>query len=555
MKASLSTYRRKRHASATPEPRGKVSRRKGDLYVIQKHSASTLHYDVRLQLDGVLKSWAVPKGPSLDPKDKRLAIEVEDHPVEYADFEGNIPEGEYGAGTVIVWDRGTWSPDGDPHQGLRRGNLKFDLHGEKLRGSWVLIATQQIQSKSARSKSSRSKQRQWLLIKVKDGDARPRDEFDVTAERPASVASGRSLDETADKAPAKKPRKAGKGKQSKNSAATATASKAPRGSVCLKLVAGAKRAAMPQRVELELAALAAKPPEGDGWLSEIKLDGYRIVCHVAGGAAALYTRTHQDWTARFAAVAAAASKLPVKQAILDGEVAVYLPDGRTSFQALQNEMREDHEGSLTYSIFDLLYLDGHDLRAAALEDRKRLLEEILRTNRSPHLQYLEHVVGQAGRFYKECCKRGLEGSICKRRTRPYLGGRTADWLKAKCLLRQEFVIGGFTDSTNKRLPFGALLVGYHEKAGNLKYAGRVGTGWQSSTMDALARQLGRLARRNSPFDSPVDRSNERIHWVQPRLVAEIAFSQWTRDGRLRQPSFQGLREDKPAENVVREEAT
>ncbi len=310
---------------------------------------------------------------------------------------------------------------------------------------------------------------------------------------------------------------------------------------------------MPERIELELATLARHPPEGDGWISEVKLDGYRIVCHVSAGKATLFTRTHRDWSDRFPAVAASAGQLPVREAILDGEIAVFLADGRTSFQALQNEMRQDHDGSLTYAVFDLLYFDGYDLRPAALEDRKRLLSEILSSRRNSYVQYLEHVEGRGGRFYEECCQRGLEGAICKRRARPYLGGRTLDWLKAKCLLRQEFVIGGYTDSTNKRRPFGALLVGYHEKSGSLTYAGRVGTGWQDHTMATLAEQLRPLLQRMSPFDSPVDAAAEKIHWVRPRLVAEVAFSQWTRDGRLRQPSFQGLREDKPAAKVVREE--
>ncbi len=305
---------------------------------------------------------------------------------------------------------------------------------------------------------------------------------------------------------------------------------------------------MPQHVEVELATLADRPPDGDAWLSEIKLDGYRIVCHVDNGKAALLSRRRQDWTSRFPDVAQDAAELPVSQAILDGEVVVYLPDGRSSFQALQNTMNEEHAGRLTYVVFDLLYLDGYDLREAALEDRKRILAEIVKPSTNRSLEYLEHVIGDAEPFYRECCKHGLEGAISKLRRQPYRGGRGADWLKSKCLLRQEFVIGGYTDSNSKRRPFGALLVGYHDKAGKLVYAGRVGTGWQDRTMVELSKQLRPLTQKVSPFGAGIAHRNGKTHWVRPELVAEIAFTQWTRDGRLRQPSFQGLREDKrPAE--------
>ncbi len=534
---------RRRHAGAA----WKGLSRKGSLFVIHKHHARNLHYDLRLELDGVLKSWAVPKGPSLDPRVKRLAIEVEDHPVQYGGFEGNIPEGEYGAGAVIIWDRGTWEPLEDPHEGLRHGKLRFELHGEKLHGESALVAVP----------AKRAKQPQWLLIKIKDAEARPGDGAAITEELPQSVVSRRTVEEAAASLPAKKQpkaideRAAKVVKAIKSVAAASSKAKSPAASR-FQGIRGAKPAAMPRSVELELATLVKQPPEGDEWFSEVKLDGYRIACHIAKGKASLFSRTHKDWTARFQAVAAEAGRLPVKQAILDGEIAVFLAKGRTSFQALQNTMREEHGGSLTYAVFDLLYLDGYDLRGAALEDRKQLLAEIL-AGKEGSVQYLEHFVGQAGRFYRQCCKRGLEGAICKRRTRPYLAGRGVDWLKAKCLLRQEFVIGGYTDSTNKQRPFGALLVGYFEKPGKLAYAGRVGTGWEERTMAALAEQLRPLTRSKSPFDSPVDRADGKLHWVQPKLVAEIAFSQWTRDGRLRQPSFQGLREDKPAAKVVREE--
>ncbi len=566
---SLVAYHRKRHFSSTPEPAGKSRRRTERLYVMHKHRARNLHYDLRLELDGVLKSWAVPKGPSLDPRDKRLAIQVEDHPIEYGDFEGDIPEGEYGAGTAIIWDRGTWNPLDDPHDGMRQGKLKFELQAEKLHGAWVLVAS---------PPNRQSRQPQWLLIKVKDDAARSRDEVDVTEQFPNSVASRRTIDERATSQLAKKGKKSATPPAKRDVAhgeklherskvkpgvessakprkastrAAPSRSKGQRSGAHLKTVSGAKPAKMPQSVDLQLATFVSQPPSGDEWLSEIKLDGYRIACQIAAGNATLYSRQHQDWTARFAAVASAACELPVSQAILDGEVVVFLPDGRTSFQALQNAMSEDHTASLSYVVFDLLYLDGYDLREATLDDRKRILAELLLPQKNPRIQYLEHVVGQADRFFQECCKRELEGIICKRRARRYVSGRGSDWLKAKCLLRQEFVIGGYTDSTNKRRPFGALLLGYYDKPGRLVYAGRVGTGWNERTMMELSTQLELLNQRESPFVSPVNQQG-KLHWVRPRLVAEVSFSQWTRDGRLRQPSFGGLREDKPAAKVGRE---
>jgi bifunctional non-homologous end joining protein LigD len=501
---SLATYRRKRHFSSTPEPQGKTGRRReGRSYVIHKHRARSLHYDLRLELDAVLKSWAVPKGPSLDPRDKRLAIQVEDHPLDYGSFEGDIPAGEYGAGEVIIWDRGTWEPLDDPHEGLRQGKLEFEIRGEKLHGAWVLVA----------SPPGRSRQPQWFLIKVKDAEARPRDKVDVVEQFPGSVASGRTIDDTAVSASASKSLFAGA--QGRATGAVRRRGRGRQTRARLKTVSGAKAANMPRSVELQLATLVSQPPPGDEWLSEIKLDGYRIACHVADGKARLYSRRQQDWTARFAAIASSASELPVDQAVLDGEVVVFLPDGRTSFQALQNAVSEDRTASLAYVVFDLLYLDGYDLRGAAIEDRKRVLSDLLMSQKNPRVQYLEHVFGQADRFYEECCKRKLEGIICKRRARPYVAGRGLDWLKARCLLRQEFVIGGYTDSTNRRRPFGALLVGYYDQPGRLTYAGRVGTGWNERTMAELSTQLKRHRQDKPPFASPVEGPRKTIHWVRP----------------------------------------
>ena len=550
----LEEYRRKRRFARTPEPAGKVgkrSQRGAGRFVVQKHGATRLHYDFRLESDGVLKSWAVPKGPSLDPGERRLAVEVEDHPLEYGSFEGIIPEGEYGGGTVLLWDRGRWQPEGDATEGWRKGHLKIHLEGEKLKGGWNLVRLKGDEEKP-----------NWLLIKEKDEAARPLAEGDILDERPESVESGRTLDEIAanpdrvwsSSDPRSKPIKKAAGKSAKEPAKNKKS--APKAAHAVEPARKARKtlktATLPEAVAPELATLVAEPPGGEEWLYEIKLDGYRVQAAVAGGQAKLVTRNGKDWTARFPAVARAAAALPVDSALLDGEVVALDEDGRTSFQALQNALRAKNPARVAYFVFDLLQLNGEDSRGLPLVERKGALREMLAASSEDVLRYNDHVEGQGEAFYRQACKLGVEGIVAKRRDAPYRSGRGGDWLKVKCLARQELVIGGFTAPQGSRSGLGALLVGVY-KDRKLRFAGKVGTGFDAATLADLTRRLKPLARATPPFDDPPRGAEARgVTWVEPELVAEVAFTEWTDDGRLRHPSFQGLREDKPAREVEQE---
>jgi bifunctional non-homologous end joining protein LigD len=559
----LTEYRRKRSFRKTPEPSGKVKGATGRSFVVQKHAASHLHYDFRLQFGDVLKSWAVPKGPSLDPRDKRLAIEVEDHPVDYGSFEGVIPEGEYGGGTVLLWDRGEWEPMEDPEAMYRAGKLKFNLHGEKLRGSWALIR---------RSGSVASGKPQWFLIKHRDEYARDRADFDVTAETPLSAATGRDLEEIA--ADRDRVWGSGNGKQRARRGSSAAVRSDGAGVSLAKRVAKkqvpASRAAsrrvtatrsrnghdkIPKDIEPELATLVKQPPAGDHWFHEIKFDGYRIIGHVAGGKVRFQTRNRLDWTPKLPQLAEAVRRLKLRQAIFDGEIIVLDEGGISQFQLLQNAFRES-PGRIIYAVFDLLFFDGQDLRSQPLEERKELLASLKLPVDRGSIRYVEHVVGDGAKFLKAAEMQGLEGIVSKRRDRPYVSGRTTDWLKSKTHQRAEFVIGGYTDPEGARTGFGALLVGYHDGDGKLSYAGRVGTGFTGKTLADVIARLKPLVLKQSPFADFPERGStvKAVHWVRPQLVAQIEFSNWTGDRRLRHPSFQGLREDKPAEEVTRETA-
>ncbi len=526
-KTKLEEYRRKRNFATTPEPAGEAAPASGGRsFVVQKHDATRLHYDFRLEMEGVLRSWAVPKGPSLDPRDKRLAMQTEDHPVEYGGFEGVIPENEYGAGPVVLWDRGTWEPEGDPVQAYRAGRLKFRLHGEKLRGSWALVKTS--------GGSRRDAERKWLLFKLKDDEARPG--VDIEAARPESVETGRTLEDVAAGA---RPKKVAKPRPQPKATAE------PAGKT-------ASRAALPDFVAPELATLTDEAPEGDEWLHEMKFDGYRILCRLEDGRVRLLSRKRNDWTDRLPELARAVEGLPARRALVDGELAVVLPDGTTSFQALQNLMSGVPTGELAYFAFDLLHLDGEDLAPQPLEERKRRLKELLGRARVLPFRFSDHVPGSGPRFFAEACRKGLEGIVSKRRGSPYRPGRGGDWLKVKCLREQEVVIGGYTPPQGSRVGLGALLVGVHDGEGRLQYAGKIGTGFTDATLRELTRRLEALEQPTRPFaTSPPEAS--RAHWVRPELVAQVAFGEWTGDGRLRHPSFRGLREDKPASEVVREE--
>jgi bifunctional non-homologous end joining protein LigD len=574
----LETYRKKRDFSRTPEPQGSKSgapkKKRGLRFVIQKHAATRLHYDFRLELDGVLKSWAVPKGPSLDPGEKRLAVHVEDHPVEYGTFEGVIPKGQYGGGTVLLWDRGTWVADeGDAARSYAEGKIKFHLDGKKLRGGWMLV-----RMTGARAGDDGEN---WLLIKERDEEARPGSGDAVIVEQAESVASGETIEEIATdprrvwdsnagasgarratvadrKASAaahaqKTARRAAAAKKAGGSGSSQAAAPRRQGGVLdPQTLPGARRAALPRRIEPQLATLAAAAPEGDEWINEIKYDGYRVLCEVDGGRAKLTTRHGKNWSDRFRPIGAAAAALPVRSALLDGEVVVLEKDGTTSFQALQNALAEGRGRDLVYFAFDLLYLDGYDLRPAPLAARKQALETVLAAAGGGPLRWSDHVQGGGKAFHRQACSFALEGIVAKRADLPYHPGRSRDWVKVKCLQRQEMVIGGFTDPEGSRTGLGALLVGVYE-GGELRFSGKVGTGFTGKTLDQLRRRLDAIERRSPPFANPPRGAAARgAHWVEPKLVAEVAFAQWTRDGNLRHPTFQGLREDKDPREVVRE---
>ena len=535
----LNTYWAKRDFGLTPEPRGKASARKsqGWSFVVQKHAASHLHYDFRLELDGVLLSWAVPKGPSLDPADKRLAMQTEDHPIEYGGFEGIIPKGQYGGGTVMLWDRGTWTPQGDPREGLRKGRLKFTLEGEKLSGGWNLVRTRGTRD------DGKNDGRAWLLIKERDADATS--SASVVEQEPASVATGRSLDEIAQE----KERVWRSDKSVKeNVKAGAVATSKPKSSI----PEGAKKAGLPDYVPPMLTTLVSEPPAGEDWIHEVKYDGYRLVARIARGKARLFSRNEKEWTASFPDVARDLAALPVQSAWIDGEVVVLDETGRSSFQALQNALASPKTPGLAFFVFDVMHLDGYDLRGVALKERKRVLRE-LAAKPPGVVRGGPELAGSGSEFFAQACKLGLEGIIAKRADSTYASGlRTREWQKIKCIQRQEMVIGGYTEPQGSRKGFGALLLGYHED-GKLRYAGKVGTGFDDAMLRSLTPELVKREIDKPAFaDPPRGYEAKGAHWIRPELVAEIAFTEWSRDGALRHPSFQGLRPDKKAAEVVRE---
>ena len=544
---ALETYRAKRNFHRTPEPAGRKGRAKatGRSFVVQKHAASHLHYDFRLEQDGVLLSWAVPKGPSLDPADKRLAMHVEDHPIEYGGFEGVIPKGEYGGGTVMVWDRGTWNPEGDPVAGYKKGELKFTLDGEKLKGGFVLVRTR------GSKYGGKSGDKAWLLIKEKDAYARPNDGAIVDT-APDSVVTGRSIDEIAS---AKK--HVWRSKLSVNANVRAGAIVSPtartRGvQADTASVAGAKRAAMPASMAPVLATLVERAPAGDDWINEIKYDGYRMVCRIDGGRARLISRNGNDWTKTFPGIAKDLARLPVRQAWIDGEVVVLDTEGRSSFQALQNALTGASTRGLAFFVFDIMYRDGYDLRGAVLTERKRILREIV-GNGIGTVRIGPELRGGGEAFFDQACKLGLEGAVCKKADSRYPGGtRSRDWVKVKCTQRQEMVIGGYTDPQGSREGFGALLLGYYDD-GKLRYSGKVGTGFDDEFLRKLLPELRKREQPEPAFvNAPRGYAAKGAHWIRPDLVGEVSFTEWSNDGALRHPSFVGLRADKKAEDVVRE---
>jgi bifunctional non-homologous end joining protein LigD len=516
----LARYNAKRDFSRTAEPAGTLAPGRGNRFMVQKHDASRLHWDFRLELDGVLKSWAVTRGPSLDPNEKRLAVRTEDHPLSYADFEGTIPAGEYGGGTVMLWDEGTWAPiKGKSAKDLEKGHLHFVLDGQRMKGEWLLIRLKP---------RGKEKGENWLLRKIDDGEAGGTDTLVETAL--TSVKTGRTMVEIANTSPAR-----GGGPRAKRVA---------EGSGRKRTVGRA--AAAPAFRAPQLCTLVDHVPPGTAWLHEVKYDGYRALVAVSGGKAKVFTRSGLDWTEKFSAIAAAAAKLPVDTALIDGEIVAF-KDGKPDFSTLKDAISTG--GEMTFFAFDLLSLNGEDLADLPNVIRKERLRPLL-VGADAHLQFAEHIVGQGEALFETMCREGYEGVVSKLADAPYRGRRTKAWLKVKCTRRQEFIIVGWTPSDKTR-GFRSLLLGVNGPDG-LVYAGKVGTGFDGKTMDELLAKLRRIERKTPTVDAP--RAAVRgAHWVSPTLVAEVAFAETTPDGVLRHSSFLGLRGDKPASEVVAEQ--
>jgi bifunctional non-homologous end joining protein LigD len=568
----LQTYRRKRKFDVTPEPRGSVHRAEGNQFVIQKHAARRLHYDLRLELGGVMKSWAVTRGPSLVPDEKRLAVHVEDHPIEYNAFEGTIPPGEYGAGTVMIWDRGRWYPEGDPYGGYKKGHLAFTLEGEKLHGRWHLV---RMHGRAGEKKEP------WLLIKSKDEEARSARDPDILEEQPLSAVSGRSISEIAEgkgrrrvwhstksvkenvKAGATKghtflPR-ASTAKGSRQRARTPrerTSSKKTRKNGASKSKDKGRQlhgARLPNFVPPSLAALHSAPPSGSGWAHEIKFDGYRIQARLDDGDVRLLTRKGLDWSEKFPNIAAAVAELPARTALIDGEVVVEDKNGISSFSELQAALKEGDRERFIYYVFDLLHLDGRNLMSLPTIERKAELARLLETAARGPIKYSEHFAEEGAAVLRHACQMGLEGIVSKRVDAPYRSGRSEIFIKTKCSNAQELVVGGYSPSTALPRAIGALAVGHYDH-GRLIYAGRVGTGYTRTLARDLWKRLHPLETSVPPFDQ-IPRAEARrsdVRWVEPKTVIEANLRGWTADGLVRQAAFKGVREDKSPQEVVRE---
>jgi bifunctional non-homologous end joining protein LigD len=554
----LARYREMRDFNITAEPSGKTKKRSAAQlpFVIQKHAASHLHYDFRLGWNGVLKSWACAKGPSYVTADKRLAVQVEDHPMEYGGFEGIIPKGQYGGGTVMLWDEGTWEPQPghtDVDEGLRTGSLKFILYGTKMHGKWALIRLG--------GHAANERKPNWLLIKEHDEFEQPATAKPITEAEPNSVVTKRSLEEIAASEDHiwNSKGSANPGPQQTDSTKKTAAKSAIRkqATKTVTIPAHTGKESLPKFISPELATQATAPPSASGWLHELKLDGYRIQARKHGATVQMLTRSGLDWTHRIQSVAAEIAALPATDALLDGELVVLAPDGTTSFADLQAAFQDGANKPLTYFAFDLLHLDGRNLRGLPLIERKQLLAELI-ASAPDSIRLSEHLETSGDTMFRKACELHAEGIVSKRAASKYISSRTADWLKIKCIREQEFVIGGFTLPAKGHAGIhgiGALLLGYYNDAGKLIYAGRTGTGFTQKTHTAVRTQLEKLRQTASPFANPPAEARKGAIWIAPKLVAQVRFATWTADNLVRQASFKGIREDKPAKEVRREAPT
>ncbi|CAB3792362.1 DNA ligase D [Pararobbsia alpina] len=590
MAGKLETYNQKRRFNETPEPAGEAARKRAARtrgtasapslsFVIQEHHARRLHYDFRLELDGTLKSWAIPKGPSLDPLVKRLAVHVEDHPIEYGSFEGEIPPGNYGAGSVIVWDRGSWrlATEENALAAYQAGKLKFRLDGEKLHGGWTLVRSHM--------RGSGDKE-QWLLIKERDEEARNEAEFNVLEKRPGSVLDAAPKPARQKAAATKTAKKAAKtahqdretasarservltrshatlpstrGKNSRPDIVSTRSTGSLRELASHPAIKGAVKATLPSTFKPQLATLVdTAPSSGDDWSYEIKFDGYRVLVRIETRQgephARIFTRAGNDWTEKFGRLATAFTELGIESGWLDGEAVVLDDDGLPDFQALQNAFDIARPQDIVIYLFDVPFLNGYDLRDVPLVQRRAILRALLEDTEPLHLRFSEDFPFSADELLRSACAMSLEGIIGKRLDSGYASRRSSSWIKLKCRRRQEFVIGGYTEPSGSRTQFGALLLGVHDSHGKLQYAGRVGSGFTASTLRAVHQQLERHVSDTMPFaKAPSERSRTPVHWVEPKLVAECNFAEWTDERIVRQASFVSLRNDKPAKQIVRE---